>query len=138
MDFYIFLSARNMTPYNYIFTLCTKFSIHKDGPTEAEFPSCESLKLTIERTLPYWNEVIVPQLKVGKIKTYMHTQCAIYHDDHQIYFLLLPGRQEYPGGSPRQLSARYREAPRLHDGRGHHGLQPPHRQTCMPCLTMLG
>ena len=49
-------------------------SPHKDGPTDAEFPSCESLKLTIERTLPYWNEVIVPQLKVGKIKTYMHTQ----------------------------------------------------------------
>ena len=24
----------------------------------------ESLKLTIERTLPYWNDVIVPQLKV--------------------------------------------------------------------------
>lgn len=25
----------------------------------------ESLKLTIERTLPYWNNVIVPQIKVG-------------------------------------------------------------------------
>jgi 2,3-bisphosphoglycerate-dependent phosphoglycerate mutase len=24
------------------------------------------LKLTIERTLPYWNDVIVPQLKEGK------------------------------------------------------------------------
>jgi bisphosphoglycerate-dependent phosphoglycerate mutase family 1 len=27
---------------------------------------CESLKLTIERTLPYWNDVIVPQMKEGK------------------------------------------------------------------------
>ena len=26
----------------------------------------ESLKLTIERTLPYWNETIVPQMKAGK------------------------------------------------------------------------
>merc|ERR1712098_538315 len=39
---------------------------YKDGPTDQEFPTCESLKLTIERTLPYWNDVIVPQLKAGK------------------------------------------------------------------------
>merc|ERR1711936_505680 len=32
-----------------------------DGPKLEEFPMCESLKLTIERTLPYWNDVIVPQ-----------------------------------------------------------------------------
>ena len=32
---------------------------YKDGPSDAEFPTCESLKLTIERTLPYWNEVSV-------------------------------------------------------------------------------
>lgn len=31
-----------------------------------EFPMFESLKLTIERTLPYWNDVIVPQIKEGK------------------------------------------------------------------------
>merc|ERR1719423_449390 len=37
-----------------------------DGPSEAEFPTCESLKLTIARTLPYWNDVIVPQMKAGK------------------------------------------------------------------------
>ncbi|XP_016984299.2 phosphoglycerate mutase 2 [Drosophila rhopaloa] len=30
-----------------------------------EFPKSESLKLTIERTLPYWEEVIVPQIKEG-------------------------------------------------------------------------
>lgn len=31
-----------------------------------DFPKFESLKLTIERTLPYWNSVIVPQMKEGK------------------------------------------------------------------------
>jgi 2,3-bisphosphoglycerate-dependent phosphoglycerate mutase len=36
------------------------------GPTAAEFPACESLQLTIGRTLPYWDSVIVPQLKAGK------------------------------------------------------------------------
>jgi len=39
---------------------------YANGPTDEEFPTCESLKLTIERTLPYWNDVIVPQLKEGK------------------------------------------------------------------------
>lgn len=39
---------------------------YKDGPTDEEFPACESLKLTIERTLPYWNDVIVPQMRAGK------------------------------------------------------------------------
>ncbi|XP_050530195.1 phosphoglycerate mutase 1-like [Daktulosphaira vitifoliae] len=31
-----------------------------------EFPLTESLKLTIERVLPYWKNVIVPQIKLGK------------------------------------------------------------------------
>eukprot|EP00095_Tigriopus_kingsejongensis_P011885 maker-scaffold410_size180147-snap-gene-0.35 protein:Tk11885 transcript:maker-scaffold410_size180147-snap-gene-0.35-mRNA-1 annotation:"phosphoglycerate mutase 2" len=35
-------------------------------PAQNEFPMYESLKLTIERTLPYWNNVIVPQIKEGK------------------------------------------------------------------------
>ncbi|XP_026740880.1 phosphoglycerate mutase 2-like [Trichoplusia ni] len=35
-------------------------------PKPEEFPMFESLKLTIERTLPYWNNVIVPQIKAGK------------------------------------------------------------------------
>ncbi|XP_053977023.1 phosphoglycerate mutase 2 [Hylaeus volcanicus] len=33
---------------------------------EEDFPKFESLKLTIERTLPYWNNTIIPQLKEGK------------------------------------------------------------------------
>lgn len=36
------------------------------GVAAEEFPSAESLKLTIQRTLPYWDQVIVPQLKAGK------------------------------------------------------------------------
>jgi len=39
---------------------------YKDGPTDSEFPTCESLKLTIARTLPYWDDVVVPQMKAGK------------------------------------------------------------------------
>ncbi|ALC45798.1 Pglym78 [Drosophila busckii] len=39
---------------------------YKDEPQPCEFPNAESLKLTIERTLPYWNDVIVPQIKQGK------------------------------------------------------------------------
>lgn len=35
-------------------------------PEPEEFPSFESLKLTIQRTLPYWNDVIIPQIKEGK------------------------------------------------------------------------
>ena len=31
---------------------------------EGELPKCESLKLTIERSMPYWEEKIAPQLKV--------------------------------------------------------------------------
>jgi len=39
---------------------------YKNEPTPEQFPKYESLKLTIERTLPYWNNVIVPQIKAGK------------------------------------------------------------------------
>lgn len=38
---------------------------YKDIPKE-EMPMFESLKLTIKRTLPYWNDEIVPQIKAGK------------------------------------------------------------------------
>jgi len=39
---------------------------YRDGPSPDEFPVTESLKMTIERTLPYWNDVIVPQIRAGK------------------------------------------------------------------------
>jgi len=31
-----------------------------------QVPAAESLELTIQRTLPYWNDVIVPEIKSGK------------------------------------------------------------------------
>ncbi|KAK9509186.1 hypothetical protein O3M35_006556 [Rhynocoris fuscipes] len=39
---------------------------YEKEPTKNEFPMFESLKLTIERTLPYWNENIVPDIRAGK------------------------------------------------------------------------
>lgn len=39
---------------------------YKDGPKAEEFPMFESLKLTINRTLPYWNDTIIPEMKAGK------------------------------------------------------------------------
>jgi len=50
---------------NNYFETIQKNPKYKDVPAE-EFPACESLELTIKRTLPYWNDVIVPQLKEGK------------------------------------------------------------------------
>ena len=58
-----------MEPGHPFFDNIVKDPRYKDEPCKEEFPMNESLKLTIERTLPYWNEVIVPQLKVGEIKT---------------------------------------------------------------------
>uniref|UniRef100_A0AAV2JM53 phosphoglycerate mutase (2,3-diphosphoglycerate-dependent) n=1 Tax=Knipowitschia caucasica TaxID=637954 RepID=A0AAV2JM53_KNICA len=34
--------------------------------SEEQLPSCESLKDTIARALPFWNDVIAPQIKQGK------------------------------------------------------------------------
>jgi len=39
---------------------------YANGPSKEEFPMFESLKLTIERTLPFWNDTIVPEMKAGK------------------------------------------------------------------------
>lgn len=40
--------------------------IYANGPPKDQFPMFESLKLTIERTLPFWNDEIVPQLRKNK------------------------------------------------------------------------
>lgn len=32
----------------------------------AELPRCESLKMTIERVMPYWHEVLAPQIRAGQ------------------------------------------------------------------------
>lgn len=33
---------------------------------DEEFPACESLELTIARTMPFWEGTIVPKLKEGR------------------------------------------------------------------------
>ena len=48
------------------YDIIVKDARYADGPKPDEFPKFESLKLTIERTLPYWNDTIIPQLKEGK------------------------------------------------------------------------
>nr|CAD7591719.1 unnamed protein product [Timema genevievae] len=55
-----------MEPDHPYYDIITKDKRYADGPSPEEFPKFESLKLTIERTLPYWNDVIIPQLKEGK------------------------------------------------------------------------
>ncbi|XP_048474694.1 phosphoglycerate mutase 2-like [Rhincodon typus] len=37
-----------------------------EGLKACELPTCESLKDTIARALPFWNDVVVPQVKAGK------------------------------------------------------------------------
>ncbi|XXJ20056.1 2,3-diphosphoglycerate-dependent phosphoglycerate mutase [Desulfovibrio caledoniensis] len=36
------------------------------GLTPEELPRCESLKLTIDRTMPYWFDTVVPQVRAGQ------------------------------------------------------------------------
>jgi len=36
------------------------------GLSSEQLPMCESLKITIDRTMPYWFETIIPQIKEGK------------------------------------------------------------------------
>ena len=55
-----------MEPGHQYYDNIVKDARYAEGPKGDEFPMFESLKLTIERTLPYWNEVIIPQLKEGK------------------------------------------------------------------------
>ncbi len=38
---------------------------YKDVPPDL-LPNCEALKHTVERVLPYWNDVIVPDIRAGK------------------------------------------------------------------------
>ena len=60
--FFEFWEASAAIAALHIPSLCCRY---KDGPTKEEFPMFESLKLTIERTLPYWNDVIVPQVRAN-------------------------------------------------------------------------
>lgn len=55
-----------MEPDHKYYDNIVKDARYANGPKPEEFPKFESLKLTIERTLPYWNDTIIPQLKEGK------------------------------------------------------------------------
>lgn len=54
-----------MDPEHDFYTAISKDRRYGDL-TEDQLPSCESLKDTIARALPFWNEEIVPQIKEGK------------------------------------------------------------------------
>ncbi len=43
-----------------------RFDPRYRGVDPAELPSCESLKDTLERVLPYWNKEILPQVLAGR------------------------------------------------------------------------
>ena len=55
-----------MDPEHPYYDIIVKDPRYATEPKPEEFPMFESLKLTIERTLPYWNDVIVPEIKAGK------------------------------------------------------------------------
>ena len=55
-----------MEPGHTYYDNIVKDARYAEGPKGDAFPMFESLKLTIARTLPYWNDVIIPQLKEGK------------------------------------------------------------------------
>ncbi|XP_023012051.1 phosphoglycerate mutase 1 [Leptinotarsa decemlineata] len=55
-----------ITPENPYYETIINDPIYNDGPPKDQFPLFESLKLTIERTLPFWNDCIVPEIKSGK------------------------------------------------------------------------
>lgn len=40
--------------------------IYANGPPKEEFPKFESLKMLMERCIPYWENDIIPKLKQGK------------------------------------------------------------------------
>lgn len=55
-----------MEPGHPYYDIIVKDARYANDPKPEEFPMFESLKLTIERTLPYWNNTIIPQMKAGK------------------------------------------------------------------------
>lgn len=55
-----------MTPDHKYYPTIVDDPRYSNEPNKDEFPMFESLKLTIDRTLPYWNNVIVPSMKNGK------------------------------------------------------------------------
>ncbi|XP_008487904.1 phosphoglycerate mutase 1 [Diaphorina citri] len=52
--------------HKYYQDIITNPNFKIDGPNEDQFPHTESLKETIMRVLPYWNENIATEIKQGK------------------------------------------------------------------------
>ncbi|KAJ6637355.1 Phosphoglycerate mutase 2 [Pseudolycoriella hygida] len=55
-----------MEPDHAYYNTIVQDTRYANDPKPEEFPMFESLKLTIARTLPYWNNTIIPQMKEGK------------------------------------------------------------------------
>lgn len=55
-----------MTPDHPLYTDIVEDPRYKDKLTLETFPMFESLQMTIERTLPYWNKIIVPEVCQNK------------------------------------------------------------------------
>ncbi|XP_050509856.1 phosphoglycerate mutase 2-like [Diabrotica virgifera virgifera] len=55
-----------LTPDHQYYDVILNDPIYNNGPPKDQFPMFESLKLTIERTLPFWNETVVPTMRSGK------------------------------------------------------------------------
>lgn len=81
----------------------TEFDLSKD-PRYAgvDVPSAESLKMTLERVLPYWMEAIAPELKSGKnliIAAHGNSLRAIVKHLFEVSEENIPG-VEIPTGNP--------------------------------------
>lgn len=53
-------------PTNPYYNTILKDPRYAKEPAPNDFPRFESLKLTIQRTLPFWNKTIVPRIKAGE------------------------------------------------------------------------
>lgn len=75
-----------ITSENPYYNIILNDPIYANGPPKDAFPVYESLKLTIERTLPFWNEKIVPEIKAGKsilIAAHGNSLRGIYINNHK-------------------------------------------------------
>lgn len=69
-----------MEPTNPYYNAIVKDARYAKEPAPKDFPKFESLKLTIERTLPFWNGTIVPEIKAGNLakKSQFLNKCKNY------------------------------------------------------------
>ncbi len=82
-----------------------RFDPRYAGLTKEQLPSTESLKITLDRVLPYWHNTIVPSIKADKrllIAAHGNSIRAIGEVPGQ-YFRRRDYRVEYPHGNPARL-----------------------------------